>query len=104
MNTDTTTDPKTLHTPGPWVYCAQPGVGYIRPLAPGEIISKMESQTGVGFDEVRANARLIAAAPDLLAACETLLHIIHQQVACVDTKFDNGITSARAAIAKAIAP
>jgi hypothetical protein len=49
----------------------------------------------------KANARLIAAAPELLDALEITLNIIHQQAACVDTKFDAGIAKARAALAKA---
>lgn len=55
--------------------------------------------------EPEANAEFIARACnshyELLAACKTLLSIIHAQAAVVDSKFNNGIESARAAIAKA---
>lgn len=73
----------TKHTPGPWM------VGYGEAVGIGEIY-------GVGIDtepdwtpvcmlslsekvnEVdEANARLIAAAPDLLEACETALYVIN---------------------------
>lgn len=52
------------HTPGPWTYCMTDGTNYARITC---------DQTG--GDNLRgycgeANARLIAAAPDLLAALE----------------------------------
>jgi hypothetical protein len=48
---------------------------------------------GIGKDELIANARLIAAAPDLLEALKLLLSSAHD--------YQSGITEARAAIAKA---
>lgn len=52
-------------------------------------------------DVNEANARLICVAPELLESCKTLLHIIHSQVACVDSKFHVGIEKVQALIAKA---
>lgn len=45
--------------------------------------------------------RVKGAARDLLEASKTLRAIIHDQVACVDSKYDNGIAKVNAAIAKA---
>ncbi len=51
---------------------------------------------GVSMDEAKANARLIAAAPDLLAALETALDICPQDMLDIVWAVE-----ARAAIAKA---
>lgn len=88
---------KIKHTPGPY---AVSGTSIVA----GDIcIAVIEDDGGyeAPAEQREANAILLAAAPDLLEGCKTLLHIIKQQVAVVDTKFDNGITSALAAIAKA---
>lgn len=45
--------------------------------------------------------KLLKQKEDLLAASETLMHIIHQQTPAVDSLFDAGIASAKAAILKA---
>lgn len=65
----------TKHTPGPWtasnhgvtwrILAGEAG-GFSRPI----IARTCEAQTDA---EAEANARLIAAAPELLAACETAL-------------------------------
>lgn len=59
-----------MHTPGPWdaqgiYFFADPLVGETIPL--GEMNYKF-----ISFDEAKANARLIAAAPELLASCKEL--------------------------------
>ena len=56
------------HTPGPWVVFLDGGhASTVMPAGrPGDICV-MEA---VGHPETDANAALIAAAPDLLAACE----------------------------------
>jgi len=54
--------------------------------------------------ELVANARLIAAAPDLLAACKTAVHflrVIHVDDNWQNTKLEHIYYKARAAIAKA---
>ncbi len=51
------------HTPGPWAY---DGVSAIR-TADGEPIAELEIENAVD-DRIDADAYLIAAAPDLLAA------------------------------------
>ena len=58
----------TQHTPGPWKIITLNGHTYINPLRPeGEwgLIAKM---VGTSAHKKGANAALIAAAPDLLAA------------------------------------
>lgn len=91
------------HTPGPWgcngstnseeyqIIAAEGGVGWqIALVLPGE--------------EISANARLIAAAPELLEACKRLLLILGMH----SMECDNPVSAqaaelifARAAIAKA---
>lgn len=62
----------TMHTPGPWIASTPPFVGgHIYTDAPrgrGAIVANLTP-----IDERDANACLIAAAPELLAACEALL-------------------------------
>lgn len=75
----------TQHTPGPWNVCDGDGmhVYYVNPrVEAGEdiddprhdsIVAKcddMGCMSGIPDEERQANARLIAAAPELLAACE----------------------------------
>lgn len=97
------------HTPGPWT--AQPR--YKGERAPFEILANHGADSpalilalshgGFNVEDANANARLIAAAPDLLAALEALLDTpalahamdVFDQVACEE---------ARRAIAKATEP
>ena len=67
---------ETKHTPGPW----KPSTDYrLRSIdivpwnAQGESIAKIKTGMPTGDGEAIANARLIAAAPELLAAC----HLAH---------------------------
>ena len=55
---------ETKHTPGPWnveKYCVWAGDKYVA-----------ATQTGIDEEEQAANARLIAAAPDMLAVCHAV--------------------------------
>ena len=99
-------DTMTQHTPGPWGATTNnfaPAVG--RDTAEGGLIATMDS--GLTTGEAQANARLIAAVPELLGALERIL---------ASTGFTNGaaeptlteltvsigaLREARAAIAKA---
>lgn len=88
----------TKHTPGPWV---------VKPVENEQGGFDIDSEYGYhiaetigGLDyEEEANARLIAAAPDLLEALRELLE------ACKDAKFASdpfdSMPNARTAIAKA---
>lgn len=66
---------KAQHTPGPWRVIGNPYSDMARDvIAPNG--NRIAALNGAAFDyssEVAANARLIASAPDLLAALENLL-------------------------------
>lgn len=88
----------TTHTPGPWeydgdyIFAAAIG-GYIADpntddMTSGRYVAKRDAQV-----QIEANARLIAAAPDLLAALQGVLRVADRAT----DEFD----AARAAIARA---
>ena len=84
----------TKHTPGPW---RTSGTQSFYVFAGDEVVTNGSTQ---------ANARLIAAAPDLLAALESLFEhcaMVHKQWGDGDNtrQADAAINAARAAIAKA---
>ena len=96
----------TTHTPGPWAIIADvPGheIGYraIVAVDDGELAETICNPSPMGA----ANARLIAAAPDLLAALQYAL----ERFECIPEHRDEiglyrtGARLARAAIAKATA-
>jgi hypothetical protein len=100
------------HTPGPWILATLPtSVGSCHKIGPFPAAGSRPYtfacvyadgiRPGIDDDllaakELAANARLIAAAPDLLAACETAFH----QTCSVGRPKD--WEQLRAAIAKAI--
>lgn len=67
----------TKHTPGPWVarMLHETQRTYCTILAPGKDIATIGSSRGQAAEEIEANARLMAAAPDLLAAAEYALDL-----------------------------
>lgn len=82
------------HTPGPWNVSrhATPDYAPQFGIYAGESARDLATVTG---DNAAADAALIEAAPDLLAACEALLN-------CIDPARDwKEAKAARAAIAKA---
>ena len=93
------------HTPGPWIG-AGPSFGDPLPRYTTEIVTEWEDEDGEALsicslpfrhhdDENEANARLIAAAPELLEALKELTGHINE-------RFSGGVWDrARAAIAKA---
>ena len=94
------------HTPGPWVVDYSPKTG--RPLgitAPGDegipgAVGCVVRRNGIGLpgsETAQANARLIAAAPDLLR----ILGELCRYAEGANSKVDDLIDEARAAIAKA---
>lgn len=96
------------HTPGPWnAVKSQPRIYWIdaheQPCAYGHIATVFEG--GKDPDENAANARLIAAAPDLLAALEDMLsgwrYIRETHGDLYGVGWDRAENAARAAIAKA---
>jgi hypothetical protein len=81
------------HTPGPWSYAVTSGTNYAKIFLHG----LGRAGTIKGADSLRgycgeANARLIAAAPDLLAALLSM----------VDNPGSEALSAARAAIEKAV--
>ena len=109
---------KTQHTPGPWVADVDRGMirGAVRPSdsPPGfGLACVVPGYLGEGRDEMeqdsaflRANARLIAAAPDLLEALKDLLDRAERQAAGMLVEASCEVwyahrDAARAAIAKA---
>lgn len=101
------------HTPGPWAFIVEPtecegvNVRFSIQTADGDTIYIASGQSqehlqdrgsGIVLEAACvANARLIAAAPDLLEACETLLF----ELVAGPAARDEVIASARAAINKA---
>ena len=84
----------TKHTPGPWRAVGRDILSlHAYPRASGPLVCTVDDNDD-RFTE--ADARLIAAAPDLLAACEVLL----DAVARGDHK-DKALRTARAAVKKA---
>ena len=95
---------KPNHTPGPWEHTGQ-----------GDIVGKEDNGYGLGYVDVcsvylrtvrgrtNANARLIAAAPELLAALRGMLALDeeHHQRVQVDDDVCAEVQAARDAIAKA---
>lgn len=89
-------------TPGPWRIDGDSNGIHIRPGRSGHIVAFISTNWvlyGAGGGDAHANARLIAAAPDLLEACESALLIDESDSASVDpAEIFAGI---RAALAKA---
>lgn len=82
------------HTPGPWQALGRDILSmHAYPRASGPLVCVVDDNDNSKWP---ADAALIAAAPDLLAACEVLL----DAVARGDHK-DKALRTARAAIAKA---
>jgi len=97
---------KTESTPGPWRIAGETPLDYrIQADADGVFVGHISKLGAEGI----ANARLIAAAPDLLAALEGLFEHCamthkHWGEGCNQREADAAQTAARAAIAKATQP
>jgi len=68
---------KMTHTPGPWTQNIGPTHPHYQIVCKGERIASVEDHTA----QTGSNARLIAAAPDLLEACEKALPWIAKMIA-----------------------
>lgn len=90
----------TQHTPGPWHVSKASPTRVIESGPRGNSIAKMGLNLGVcSQGEAESNARLIAAAPELLEALQEMIN-------CYADELPNGkerpvVREARAAIAKA---
>lgn len=103
----------TKHTPGPWRFAGlNGGMETIEgkvfgveniPIAAAfyETRDMRVPQTQEYGDQVRANARLIAAAPELLEACKVLADLCTDAKCVQSVKWTSARDQARAAIQKA---
>lgn len=96
-----TTATKATHTPGPW----EADDNEIHAYSAGRHIATAASQSnpsdgGCGDRETAANVRLMAAAPDLLVACQRMVRAHDENWKTHNMDFPP-IDDARAAIAKA---
>lgn len=91
----------TQHTPGPWnVFCAANAAFTRHPLIVSDAGEVAKATWAGSEQQTNANARLIAAAPDLLAALQMVNRIwSHDQTANLAP--DSPVAIVRAAIAKA---
>ncbi len=95
-------DKDARHTPGPWkaVEAAYNPPGWLWVQnGPGALLADVHQNVNVPLDARNANARLMAAAPELL---EALQEIITAADGEGWNQFDAGFTKARAAVAKAL--
>ena len=91
--------PRPAHTPGPWTILPNTP-HFVRAMHPAEGMQPVA--TVYHFDgELAANARLRAAAPELLEALEAVLPDLEHYVATHGPGPDKRLAIARAAIAKA---
>lgn len=94
------------HTPGPWTIEGHPqGTGFRVADANKRSVAAFPSTSRRPDDERIANARLIAAAPELLAALKEahrlLPSLIHTSTDIDAVELGDAIERARAAIARA---
>jgi hypothetical protein len=88
----------SAYTPAPWVL-EQDGDVYVR-LALDNVLRCMDERSDVATSQDYANARLIAAAPDMLAALQMVEAIwSRDQTANIDP--ESPLAKVRAAIKKA---
>jgi hypothetical protein len=100
---DTTTPIPEAHTPGPWACHDKAAYGLA--ITTGNIaaqnIASVQAYVGLTHTQARANARLIAAAPDMLAQLQGWAALMDPASPDYDPAFAPGLDAIRAAIAKA---
>jgi hypothetical protein len=85
------------HTPGPWKYGHYGFAFWVGPEFNHPHVCVVGDRRGENDDPNRENARLIAAAPDLLESCKALVSLVLYGA----EDWQNVVKNARAAIAKA---
>lgn len=90
--------PNTPHAPGPWKVTGYENLTVNSPKG-NTIVAAPGSDTG-SLPELKANAALIAAAPELLEALQIMV-VSAEYMAEKGLPFPAGIERARAALAKA---
>lgn len=83
---------KTTHTPGPWIADSW----YVGPKDLPTLV-KVNPNGPLGHEEVIANARLIAAAPDLLTTLQALADAVERYTNATPEDWPE-LAAARAAI------
>lgn len=86
-------------TPGPWIYCFR-SAGTCVETESGRTVAVASPTPGVG--DYDANARLIAAAPEMYEALRALLDVSKTDDWNGSAKLDDALEAARAALAKAV--
>lgn len=90
------------HTPGPWQYSFEGGTVAFIVEADGTTVAKISTtENSTAHSALPANARLIAAAPDMLEALEAIVKSLadHDDEGMIEHA--QQMIDARAAIAKA---
>ena len=96
-----THDKKAQHTPGPWTLDGAANTGDLDIVAPTGRIAMLDCEFSEETEDVlTANARLIAAAPQLLAALIELSDYVFDEYTASDSLCERA-AEARAVIAKA---
>lgn len=90
------------HTPAPWRISARDGSRYVIPDDEHGSIAKVRLRRSIAANltELDANARLISAAPELLAALEAMIGLTSRP-ASSSADWNRIQTQARAVVAKA---
>ena len=92
---------KTKHTPGPWLFTGIKGVLYIvSEYNPYAFIARVIFTPGLG-KQCYKNGQLMAAAPDLLEACQELIAELDNRESQYGYPDTGGMILARMAIKKA---
>jgi len=84
------------HTAGPWRACRDHTV-----VSKKALIADCRANDSITVEEAAANARLIAASPELLEALDTLVRSVEWIGGEYSNELSEEIRTARAAIAKA---
>ena len=96
------TDKKAMHTPGYWKAVEAPynpeGWLWVQ-NGPGALLADVHQNVNIPLDARNANARLMAAAPELLEALQEIITAADEEGW---NQLDAGFTKARAAVAKAM--
>lgn len=93
------------HTPGPWTVSTAPGTVDVR-SPDGGFIASVDIDKRMALAEIDANARLLAAAPDLLIERDALRAALRAVVADLERELPQteflSVAHARAVIAKGV--
>lgn len=97
---------KNQHSPGPWTVSNPKDPHYSRAVSSGNGYADVAFCGSFPLVQAQANARLIAAAPDLLAALLLIERIcnLDNTILTTDAEYPTLGEYARAAIAKAVGP